>query len=54
MRVVITEAAYMDLLKIGRDIKKDNPERAKTYIAELYDRCRRLGAAPQSFPLLPN
>lgn len=54
MKVVLTEAAYADLAKIGRDIKKDNPARAKTFVDELYDRCHRLGATPKAFPLLPN
>ena len=54
MKVVITEAAYADLLHIGREIKKDNPARAKTFVAELYDRCQKLGAMPRAYPLLPN
>jgi len=54
MKVVITDAAYDDLLHIGREIKKDSPIRAETFVAELYDRCQRLGAMPRAFPLLPN
>ena len=54
MKVVITEAAYADLAKIGRNIKKDNPTRAMTFVDELYNRCQRLGAVPRAFPLLPN
>ena len=54
MKVVITEAAYADLAKIGRDIKKDNPARAMTFAEELYDRRQRLGVVPRAFPLLPN
>lgn len=54
MKVVITEAAYADLLQIGRWIKKDNPVRAETFVAELFDCCERLGAMPRAYPLLPN
>lgn len=54
MKVVISEAAYADLLKIGRDIQQDSPERAETFVSELYDRCQRLGGMPRAFPLLPN
>jgi len=32
MKVVVTDAAYDDLLQIGREIRKDNPARAETFI----------------------
>ena len=54
MKVVVTEAAYADLLHIARTIKVDNPNRAESFVAELYDRCQRLGIMPRSFPLLPD
>ena len=54
MKVVIAEAAYADLLQIGREIRKDSPIRAETFVAELFDRCQRLGAMPRAYPLLPN
>jgi toxin ParE1/3/4 len=54
MKVVITEAAFADLLHIGRAIRVDNPARAETFVDELYDRCQRLGAMPLAFPLLPD
>lgn len=53
MRVVVTEAAFADLIRIGHVIREDNPARAETFVAELYDRCRRLGAMPRAYPLLP-
>jgi plasmid stabilization system protein ParE len=53
MKVVITEAAFADLLEIGRAIAQDNTARAETFVGELYDRCRQLGAMPRAFPLLP-
>ena len=54
MKVVITDAAYADLLQIGREIRKDAPVRAETFVADLFDRCRRLGTMPRAYPLLPN
>jgi toxin ParE1/3/4 len=54
MKVVVTDAAYSDLLQIGREIRKDAPVRAETFVAELFDRCHRLGATPRAYPLLPN
>ena len=54
MKVVVTDAAYDDLLQIGREIRKDNPARAETFVAELYERCQRLGGMPRAFPLLPD
>ena len=53
MKVIVTEAAFDDLMRIGRTIKADNPARAETFVAELYDRCRRLAVTPRAFPLLP-
>jgi plasmid stabilization system protein ParE len=53
MRVVVTEAAYVDLLHIGATIKEDSPARAESFVAELYDRCQRLGDMPRAYPLLP-
>ena len=54
MRVVVTEAALADLIRIGRTIAQDAPTRAEIFVAELYDRCRRLADMPRAYPLLPN
>jgi toxin ParE1/3/4 len=54
MNVILTDAAYADVLRIGATIKTDNPKRAATFVAELYDRCQRLGQMPRAFPLLPD
>ena len=54
MKVIVTNAALDDLLQIGQAIRTDNPQRAETFVSEIYDRCRRLGAMPRAFPLLPN
>ncbi|MCB1542214.1 MAG: type II toxin-antitoxin system RelE/ParE family toxin [Rhodoblastus sp.] len=53
MKVVVTEAAVADLVRIGRAIALDNPVRAETFVAELHDRCLRLAVMPRAFPLLP-
>ena len=53
MRVVITEAALMDMVAIGRRIAPDNPRRATTFVDELYLRCQQLGRTPHAYPLLP-
>ena len=53
MKVALTEAALDDLFRIGQFINHDSPVRAKTFVRELYDRCRRLGGMPKAFPLLP-
>lgn len=53
MNVTITEAAWDDMLNIGRAIMRDSPVRAGTFADELYDRCESLGQSPRAFPLLP-
>ena len=53
MKVVLTGAAYDDLLRIGQFIKRDSPARATTFVAELHARCRRVGTMPKAFPLVP-
>lgn len=53
MKVVLTEQAVADLISIGRYIQQDNPARAATFVAELEERCGRLGMTPKAFPLVP-
>ena len=53
MKVVITEAAWTDMLNIGRTIMQDSPIRADTFVRELYERCDTLSQMPRAFPLLP-
>lgn len=53
MNVVLTEAAIADLIGIGRYIALDNPRRAASFVAELEERCHRLGSMPLAYPLLP-
>jgi plasmid stabilization system protein ParE len=53
MKVILTEAAYADLARIGGTIRQDNPLRAESFVTELFERCKQLGDMPRSFPLLP-
>lgn len=53
MNVVISEAAWSDMLQIARAIMIDNPVRADSFLTELYERCESLGQMPRAFPLLP-
>jgi toxin ParE1/3/4 len=53
MTVVLTEAAYSDLLEIGRAIAKDSPGRALSFVDELHERCKALSVMARAFPLLP-
>jgi toxin ParE1/3/4 len=54
LKVVITEAAWADMLDIGKTIMADSPARASTFVDELYERCQSIGDNPRAFPLLPN
>ncbi|CAN7690630.1 type II toxin-antitoxin system RelE/ParE family toxin [Rhizobium sp. LjRoot30] len=53
MKVVITDAAWENMLRIGRWIRDDNPPRALTFVMELQERCEGLAQMPRAFPLLP-
>jgi toxin ParE1/3/4 len=53
MKVVITEAAYADMLNIGRFIMNDSPIRAETFVSELFESCQKLENMPRIYPLLP-
>ncbi|MGE3304824.1 MAG: type II toxin-antitoxin system RelE/ParE family toxin [Rhizobiaceae bacterium] len=54
MKVILTEAAWADMLSIGQVIKRDSPARAISFVDELYEHCQELGAMPRAFPLLPD
>ena len=51
--VVFTQAAYAGLRDIAMAIRRDNPARAETFVAELHDRCLRLEHLPMAYPLVP-
>ena len=53
MKVVITEAAWSDMLRIGRTIQADNPKRAETFLDELHHCCVTLADMPKAYPIIP-
>ena len=53
MKVVITEAAKLDLVEIGEFIRSHNPKRAASFIQELLQHCEALGDRPRAYPLIP-
>jgi toxin ParE1/3/4 len=53
MIVVITAAAEADLEAIGDWIAQDNPDRARTFVHELRQRCEGLAHAPRGCSLIP-
>ena len=53
MIVVISDEAKADLQRIGDYIARENPQRAKTFVLELIDKCRGLKGFPQRFALVP-
>lgn len=53
MKVVLTVEALSDLEQIGDYIARDNPVRARTFVAELVAAARKIGEIPQGFPLVP-
>ncbi len=52
MKVNLTPRAQIDLERIGDFIAADSPDRAKSFIEELLDRCASLANFPNRFPLL--
>jgi plasmid stabilization system protein ParE len=52
MKVVVTEAACLDLRRIGLTIAAHSHRRADTFVEELYDKCQDLQAMPFAFPLI--
>ena len=53
MNVVITDAAYADMEAIGAFIRPHNPQRAVSFVDELFARCKELGDMPKAYPLVP-
>jgi plasmid stabilization system protein ParE len=52
MKVIITAAARVDLVSIGRRIAADNPRRAASFVDELVDRCEDLAEMGERFQVL--
>ncbi|KND57347.1 Plasmid stabilization system protein [Candidatus Burkholderia verschuerenii] len=53
MIVRLLPDAEADLEAIGDYIARDNPNRARSFVAELREKCESLAAMPQAFPLVP-
>lgn len=53
MKVVLTDAAKLDLLRIGDFIAEDSPRRAKTFVKEMRDAAHQIAKTPEAFPLVP-
>ena len=51
MRLRFSRRAYRDLIAIGEWIRRDDPERAATFVEELETACRDLLDFPQAFPI---
>lgn len=54
MRVIVSEAAWTDLYRIGATIAQDNRARAESFVEEIYDRCRELRDMAYAYPTLHN
>jgi plasmid stabilization system protein ParE len=52
MKVVIAEEARRDLREIGDYIARDNPIRARSFVAELLGKARDLSDMPLRYPLI--
>lgn len=53
MKVVLTDEALRDLEDIGDYIAKDNPDRARNFVAELLRKARHIGQFPEGFQVVP-
>ena len=54
MHVHLTIQARTELFEIGEWIERDSPDRAASFVEELFDACMQLGDMPRAFPLLPH
>ncbi len=52
MKVLFSEKAASDLLSIARYVRRDNPSRARSFVAELRVACDELGFMPSSYALM--
>lgn len=53
MKVVLSAEALADLEAIGDYIARDDPARARSFVAELLAKARALGDMPHAFPVVP-
>ncbi len=53
MIVELTATAEADLEAIGDYIARDNPQRARSFLRELYRCCMELADMPEAWPVVP-
>ncbi|WP_347304607.1 type II toxin-antitoxin system RelE/ParE family toxin (plasmid) [Croceibacterium sp. TMG7-5b_MA50] len=53
MAVILTPQARDDLRRIALFIARDNPARARSFVADLRAEAGRLATMPRAFPLVP-
>jgi toxin ParE1/3/4 len=51
VKVVFSENAERDLEEIADWIARDNPDRARSFVADLVKACKSIGRSPRSYPL---
>jgi toxin ParE1/3/4 len=52
VKVVFSQNAERGLEEIGDWIARDNPERARSFVADLVKACKSIGKAPHSYPFV--
>lgn len=52
LKVIFSEKAERDLEEIADWIARDNPERARTFVAELVKAAKSIGRAPRAYPFV--
>jgi plasmid stabilization system protein ParE len=52
VKVIFSRNAEQDLEDIGDWIARNNPERARSFVADLVRTCKSTGRAPRSYPLV--
>ena len=53
MKLILTDEAGADLVRIADWIARDNPGRAVTFVDEIEVRCAQIPSMPRMHPLLP-
>ncbi|NIF22392.1 type II toxin-antitoxin system RelE/ParE family toxin [Candidatus Pantoea multigeneris] len=52
-RLQISPLAEQDLEEIGDFIARDNPQRAMSFVEEIYGKCLSISETPEIYPLRP-
>ena len=54
MKLIISPEAEQDIENIGDYIARDNPQRAVTFVDELYSQCQQIGELPSLYQKRPD